>query len=245
MASEIDMTDTYSFEDSKEDYQHQLWFQDSYCKMEGSPFPESDISVGTPSHFSDPHTNEGGQDILTLELQILQHPNLDAHLNTVRLYIKLDLVLLESISYLRQEGLWNTNMQQMYSGSVPRPQGEHLAELAILHPSLYQSPPPSLFNLICEYRRILGSNSSETVEKFLRLLRPSILEKDRKGSPSRKVAPQGRVFACPSAHCRKMFKKAGHARNHVQSRHPEYLQLNPEYHPETHMTVIDLTGLPD
>lgn len=238
------MVDFFGSEDGKEvDYQN-YWQDNSYCKMEGSPFPESDISVDTPSHLSDYQANEVNQEITTLEFEILEHPNLDAHLNTVCLYIKLDLVLLESISYLRQDGLWNTNMQQMYSSSVPKPQGKHLAELAVLHPSLFQSPPPSLFNLVCEYRRILGSSSSETVERFLQLLRPSSLDKDRKGSPSRKMAPQGRVFACPSALCRKIFKKAGHARNHVKSRHPEYLQLNPEYHPETHMAVVDLTRLP-
>lgn len=243
MASEIDMVDglgsdefeVFGSENVKE-FDYHCWSQTVYCEMEGSPFNMSDVSADTPSQYFEKR-NDASRDITTLELEILQHPNLDANLSTVCLYVKMDFMLLESISYLRQEGLWNTSMQQLYSNSVQRPQGDHLAELAMLLPSLFQSPPPSLFNLVCEYRKILGSDSTQSMERFLQLLRPSSLEKDRQGLPSRKVAPKGYVYACPSAHCPKIFKKAGHARNHVNSRHPEYLQLNPEYHPESHMTT--------
>lgn len=175
--------------------------------------------------------------IAKVELEILNHPEVDAHFDAVCFYLKIDLVLLEAISYLRQEGLWSSKMSQMYGSSVQAPRTEQIEELASFHQSLFQSPPSSLFDLICELRRLTGFGPTVMTDRLPSLLKLSILNRKRRKQGRIRTAPEGQLYACPSMNCHKTFKKSGHARNHVETKHPEYLEIHPNYLP--HRFVVD------
>lgn len=152
---------------------------------------------------------------LEIEEEILQSPDLQHHHAAVVLYLQLDIWLLESIFALRNSDS---------------------AALAQLHPSLFEAPPDGLFHLIYTLRHFPNLDLSSTIEKVESLHR-SNRGKDRgreSGSGSR-VAPRGQAYGCPSKHCKKAFIKSGHAVNHVEKQHPEYLKLHPDYQPSHFM----------
>lgn len=175
--------------------------------------------------------------IARIELEILNHPEVDAHFDSVCFYLKIDLVLLEAISYLRQEGLWSSQMSQIYGASVQAPRPEQIEELASFHQSLFQSPPTNLFNLICDFRKLTGFGPSVMTDRLPSLLKLSIQNRKRRKQGRMRTAPLGQLYACPSSKCHKTFKKSGHARNHVETKHPEYLEIHPNYLP--HRFVVD------
>lgn len=150
-----------------------------------------------------------------IEEQILQSPDLQHHHAAVILYLRLDIWLLESIFALRNS---------------------ESAELARLHPSLFDSPPEPLFHLIYTLRHFLGLDLSSTIEK-IESLQPNERGKERLREPgsSSRVAPRGQAYGCPSKYCKKAFVKSGHAVNHVEKQHPEYLKLHPDYQPSHFM----------
>lgn len=188
----------------------------------------------------------GGSNVAQLELDILYHPDIKSHLEAVCLYLRMDLTLLESISYLRQEGLWRPDISQPY-GAVQRPKTDQMLSMASIHQSLFHSPPTDLFDLICDLRRFTGFGSRTATERLPSLLEQRYLDRRHRSYDSMKTAPSGRLYACPSSNCRKTFKKSGHARNHVETKHLEYLQLNPDYLPQqfvVNVTTGKLTLVP-
>lgn len=170
--------------------------------------------------------------VAQLERDILFHPEIKAHYNIVCLYLRMDLVLLEPISYLRQEGLWRSDLCYSYGTEVRAPPPDQIKDLAPLHCSLFQSPPTELFNLVCDFRRLTGFGSCRSTDQLPSLLRLRYSDQQHQRIDCRKTAPEGQLYVCPSTKCRKTFKKAGHARNHVESKHLEYLQIDPDYIPQ-------------
>lgn len=150
-----------------------------------------------------------------IEEQILQSPEIQQYHAAVVLYLRLDIWLLESIFALRNS---------------------ESAELAQLHPTLFESPPEPLFHLIYTLRHFLDLDLTDIIERIERSQSDS-REKERSREPgvSSRVAPRGKAYGCPSKHCKKVFIKSGHAANHVEKQHPEYLKLHPDYQPSHFM----------
>lgn len=153
---------------------------------------------------------------MEIEEEILRSSELPEHHAAVLLYLRLDIWLLESIYALRNSG-WN--------------------ELAHLHPTLFGSPPESLFNLIYTLRLFFTFDLASTIEK-IEAFNHSGKRTDRSRDSNIKLAPRGQAYGCPSKHCQKKFIKSGHAANHVEKQHPEYLKLHPDYQP-SHFMVAD------
>lgn len=191
----------------------------------GQNFPRAPHTPPTSIAFED------RSNLAKLEAMIFKHTELRNHFKTVRTYLGLDSWVLEPISYLRQEGFFAHNIAGI-DPSVRLPQRRQITDLASVQPSLFESPPTELFNLICRYRQRSGFRDTgilQRLDKFkeswsqARLLKPEV---------GGKTAPEGQVYKCPSAKCRKTFRKAGHATNHMENHHPEYLQLHPHYQPQ-------------
>lgn len=170
-----------------------------------------------------------GTNLAQLESSIFRHPELQNHFKTVRTYLILDSWVLEPISYLRQEGFLSTSIAM--DPSVRLPQRRQIADLASVQPLLFGSPPTELFNLICQYRQRSGFRETGILQR-LDKLKESWLQPKSKPEVGGKTAPEGQVYKCPSVNCKKSFRKAGHATNHMESYHPEYLQLHPDYQPQ-------------
>lgn len=148
-----------------------------------------------------------------LEQRIFQHPDIHAHYGIVELYLKIDEFTLQSIYHLREKN-------------------DFCKELAKHHNSFFESPPKDLFKLIYDLRLFKDYSVSETLGR---------LEASRKDpqkkmlKPVIRTAQEGYIYKCPSEKCRKTFKKAGHARNHVENQHAEYLKLYPGWEPQQHL----------
>lgn len=160
--------------------------------------PRSTNHLSMVSHLSPPEIEE----------EILRSTELQEHYAAVILYLRLDILLLESVRALRNSG----------SG-----------QLAQLHPSLFTSPPDSLFNLIYTLR-LFGLDLADTISKIEAVSVPD-RPKETSREPAGKIAPRGQAYECPSKYCKKVFIKSGHAANHVGKQHPEYLKLHPDYQP--------------
>lgn len=171
-----------------------------------------------------------------IERDIFRHPNLMAHFTVVSAYLGLDSWLLEPISYLRQEGLYGEDMAQLHGPTVTLPHPRQVEDLREAHASLFNSPPSDLFELICKYRRYTNFQATGIVER-LAALREGSASSGRSRQDGR-TAPDGQMYACPSENCKKAFRKSGHAKNHVQNNHPEYLQLHPDYQPQQCMIEV-------
>lgn len=169
--------------------------------------------------------------IEVLEEQIKKHPQLPSHLPAVLTYLKMDLILLESVSYMRQEGLWDADTSHTYSSMLLVPSATQIQALADLCPMLFLSPPSDLFNLVCRYRLYTKFQPTSLAE-FLVDRGASITKRAARRNVSSRIAPKGTYYICPSAHCKRTFKKAGHTQNHVLRNHPEYLQLVPNFEPQ-------------
>lgn len=143
-----------------------------------------------------------------IEEEILRSTELQQHHAAVVLYLRLDIYLFQSIFALRNSG----------SG-----------ELAQLHPTLFTSPPESLFNLIYSLR-LFDLDLADTISRIEAARFPG-RPKEMSREPSGKIAPRGQAYECPSKYCKKVFIKSGHAANHVGKQHPEYLKLHPDYQP--------------
>lgn len=181
------------------------------------PAPELDNTEQRGRHMSTvalPGTQSSSTMIIHLsppeiEEEILRDPELQEHHAAVLLYLRLDIWSLESICALRSRGP---------------------PELAQLHPTLFTSPPESLFKLIYTIRHFTGLNLAGTISRIEAASFPG-RQKEVSREPAGKIAPRGQAYACPSKHCKKVFIKSGHAANHVEKNHPEYLKLHPDYQP--------------
>ena len=128
--------------------------------------PDLSPDASSPYHISS--VSASSTSISQLENDILYDPDLEAHFNAVSLYLGIDTIVLESISYLRQEGFWVSDVLQIH-GALPLPhsQSEHTKALASLHHSFFNSPPPRLFDLICKFRRLAESDPAASVDRLL------------------------------------------------------------------------------
>lgn len=169
--------------------------------------------------------------IEAIEEQILTHSNLAAHIDVVNVYLTIGKYQLEPISWLRQEGLWRSSdpitMQEM---SLRLPQREHYEALRDVQPSLFDSPPSDLFDLICQYRWFTDFQETDIIAK----LEESVTTSEQRPASryeAGRTAPDGYKYPCPSRGCRKDYSKSGHLRNHINSNHPDFLRLHPEWKP--------------
>lgn len=167
----------------------------------------------------------------SLEYQIRKYPKLASHLPAVLTYLRIDLVLLESVSYIRQEGFWDASTSDLYRSVLLMPSATQTQALATLCPMLFLSPPSDLFNLVCQYRLQTRFQPTGLADRLT--YRWSSVSKQivRRGGLIR-TAPTGEWYVCPSLYCKKRFKKAGHTQNHISRCHPEYLQLHPDFQPQ-------------
>lgn len=175
-------------------------------------------SIIVPNYTRDqgPSTMAAHLSPAEIEEEILRSPDLQENLAAVILYLRLDIWLLESVVALRN------------SGSM---------ELAQLHPTLFNRPPEPLFHLIYTLRLFSGLDLGSTIERIEKSAQRSNCGKERsRETGGSRVAPKGQAYGCPSRNCNRAFIKSGHASNHVEKQHPEYLKLHPDYHP-SHLMV--------
>lgn len=172
------------------------------------------MSNSTLPRHSKPSSMAAHLSPLEIEDQILRSPELQDNYAAVILYLRLDIWLLESIFALRN------------SAST---------DLAELHPTLFASPPEPLFHLIYTLRHFMGLDLASTIAKIENYHQSGYGKERSRESGGSRVAPPGQAYGCPSKHCKKAFKKSGHAANHVEKQHPEYLKLHPDYQPSHFM----------
>ena len=141
--------------------------------------------------------------------EIIQHPASMICFDAVSLCLRLDIVLLQSIRELREAGPWHNELESIYG-------------------PLFTSPPTDLFNNIVALRNFPQFEPASIIEQLE--LRRDNESKARKPEAGR-TAPYGQAYECPSANCQRQFKKSGHAQNHVEKQHPEYLKLHHDYQP--------------
>lgn len=154
-----------------------------------------------------------------IEREIIRHPDSRTHLDAVSLCLRLPVDLLRSISALRAEGQWHDELKAIYG-------------------PLFTAPATDLFEMILSLRCFPGYDPANLIEQ-LRAIKDSVVPGDRRKHEAGRTAPDGFVYMCPSENCKKPFRKSGHAQNHLRKRHPEYLQLHPNYEPQ--QSLVDIS----
>lgn len=184
-----------------------------------------EVTENTSLHHHNSRVCQEGICSVGTKREIERHPDSITCFDAVSLCLRLPLVLLRSISALRAAGPWHN-------------------ELEIIYGPLFTSPSDELFNMILALRSFPHFEPTGLIEQLES--RKSHASAGRKPEPGR-TAPNGQAYECPSEHCRKQFKKSGHAQNHVDKHHPEYLKLHPDYQPSQFIvdTLRSLSGSPE
>lgn len=107
----------------------------------------------------------------------------------------------------------------------------HCTALRQYHPSLFDKPPPGLFNIILQLRLSIKDDERQR-DRIVDSLRQHAANVPLELVHGSKTAPDGQEYVCPSRNCSRGFQKWGHCRNHIEKQHPEYHDNNPGYRPE-------------
>ena len=200
-----------------------------------TPDPITDSRGSFTRHTSLPSQSSGeGFDtkVARLERSILSHEDLVIHIDIIRVYLSIGKELLEPISYLRQEGLWkNAQSTSLTDGFFGLPHRDQVDDLRSVQPSLYESPPSELFNLVCQYRWHTNFQLTGIIERLDAVQLAGEFDAGNR-HVSGKTAPDGHKYACPSRGCKKSYTKSGHLRNHIEKTHPDFLRLRPDWRPQ-------------
>ena len=131
-------------------------------------------------------------------------------------------------------------MAGMHGSSVRLrlPEQGHRQALAEIHPRLFDSPPSDLFDIICKYRHLTDGRDTGIIQRLEKQVAASTSATTNKVDGSG-TAPEGYRYKCPSAKCTKTYSKGGHIVRHIDTTHPEYLQLHPEWQPSQHIVKAD------
>lgn len=176
----------------------------NFVGIEDSGTSERDVL-----HYHDARVCHEGICSMGIEREIMRHPDSMACFDAISLCLRLPMVLLQSISALRETGPWHDELESIYG-------------------PLFATPPTELFDMVLALRRFPQFEPARLIEQLqLRKRGASAARKPEAG----RTAPDGQAYECPSENCKKQFKKSGHAQNHVDKHHPEYLKLHPDYQP--------------
>lgn len=186
---------------------------------------DPDTSGETVLHHHNSRVCHEGICALGIEREIVRHPDSLTCFDAVSLCLRLPVILLQSLSALREAGPWRDELESIYG-------------------PLFTSPPTDLFNMVLALRRFPHFESSKVIEQLeLRRRNATTARKPEAG----RLAPDGQAYECPSENCKKQFKKSGHAHNHVKRHHPEYLRLHSDYQPSqfTVTALRSVSGSPE